>query len=88
MAAPSAAHGTLVYRQAPSEEFACALCLEAVAEEPSSLRACDHVFCRACLLRALRSSRRCPTCRVALEDTPIRCLGVQQEIARLPAACA
>ena len=44
----------------PSLQLACVLCLEAVAEQPAPLKNCDHVICRACLLTALGTSRRCP----------------------------
>ena len=53
------------------------LCLEAVAEQPSSLGGCDHVFCRGCLLRAMGADRRCPTCRTPAPEargTPVEAL--------------
>ena len=68
--AESAALGRHFYVSKPSEEFLCPLCLEAVAEQPVTLRACGHIFCRGCLLPALAADRRCPTCRAAAGGAP------------------
>ena len=58
------------YERPPSAQLECAICLAAVVEAPSSLVAesCDHVFCHACLVGAMRADRRCPMCRVAAGD--------------------
>ena len=68
--AESAARGRHFYVSKPSEELLCPLCLEAVAEQPVTLRACGHIFCRGCLLPALAADRRCPTCRAAAGGAP------------------
>jgi hypothetical protein len=55
-----------------------------------------HIFCGedgGCLSKlrasalAQRRERRCPVCRTALPDAPIRCLAVEHTIALLPATC-
>eukprot|EP01047_Picozoa_sp_COSAG01_P034314 COSAG01_NODE_2571_length_7440_cov_27.241384_7_plen_528_part_01 len=63
----SVEHGPLCYVDPPHVELECALCLEAVPNDPARLanNACDHVFCKACLLKALRRTRQCPICRTA-----------------------
>ena len=88
----SSEHGVLVYARRPNRELECAVCLEAVPNEPSMLRnlACDHFSCKTCLLAALRRNRMCPQCRkpADLPDNPGAAVEDLIMLARLPAAMA
>jgi len=63
----------------------CAICLHLPAGRVDQC-ANGHAFCAACLARC----RTCPTCRIRLPATPIRCLVAERWIAaaRGPARCA
>lgn len=41
--------------------FTCAICLDPLMEETSTL--CGHIFCKECIVTAIRVQRKCPTCR-------------------------
>ena len=44
------------------DEKKCSVCLDAF-EDPV-VTACDHVFCRACILKSLhQAGKTCPICR-------------------------
>ena len=63
-----------MYADTPAPELECALCLEPVPEQPHCLKnnACDHFFCKKCLLLALERRKTCPVCRkpTTLPDRP------------------
>mmetsp|Transcript_56834 Transcript_56834/g.113048 ORF Transcript_56834/g.113048 Transcript_56834/m.113048 type:complete len:379 (+) Transcript_56834:60-1196(+) len=50
-----------------SETLRCAICTE-IYDDPvfSGGRPCQHVFCRACIEKALQKRARCPSCRAPL----------------------
>ena len=52
----------------------CPVCLENLLKLPPGqttlATACGHLFCSACLPRALSSSASCPTCRANLRGKP------------------
>ena len=48
--------------EAKCEDCVCGVCL-GVMQKPASGCREGHSFCRACLTKALRKQRRCPTCR-------------------------
>ncbi|CAE7157287.1 rhp18, partial [Symbiodinium pilosum] len=50
--------------QAVSKALRCVICAEVFVKPVSSI--CQHVFCRACIERALQQHARCPTCRSPL----------------------
>lgn len=42
----------------------CAICMDTMKEETTTI--CGHVFCKACIISAIRVQKRCPTCREKL----------------------
>jgi hypothetical protein len=73
-----------------TKHLECCICLDAA---PNNVYQCrnGHLLCSGCLdelrTRAVGQPPKCPTCRVGLPEEPIRCLGVEQSIALLPAIC-
>lgn len=57
--------GTEVFVSEPSCSLLCPICM-GVLKGASTVRACQHVFCRDCVLQALRRKRECPACRTKL----------------------
>ncbi|KAH8295002.1 hypothetical protein KR018_005223 [Drosophila ironensis] len=48
------------------DPYSCPVCLEGVRNrEPVSTK-CGHVFCRACIDTAIRTTRKCPMCQKRL----------------------
>lgn len=43
----------------------CAVCLDSFTQP--SCGPCGHVFCRACLLATIKATKKCPTCRKAIQ---------------------
>ncbi|MCL7030695.1 hypothetical protein MKW94_002365 [Papaver nudicaule] len=39
----------------------CTICMDTMKEETSTL--CGHVFCKTCIVNAIRVQNRCPACR-------------------------
>lgn len=39
----------------------CTICMDTMKEETSTL--CGHIFCKACIVNAIRVQNRCPACR-------------------------
>ena len=58
------------YLQPPSEALDCPIC-RATLLDPVIALDCQHVFCRACLSRALLDSRTCPIDRSPIEQSRI-----------------
>ena len=75
---------------AAAEDLECPLCMELPDAE---VHQCvnNHFFCGDCLSTHQRSghaaSNKCPTCRVALGDEPVRNRGVEARIGLLPGQC-
>ena len=78
-------------RPADDSIFDCTICLSLPASTVVQCRN-GHLFCSDCLETHCSSGSsnrsRCPTCRVALGGTPIRCLSAEHAIAAMPSACA
>ncbi|KNA23986.1 hypothetical protein SOVF_020040 isoform B [Spinacia oleracea] len=53
----------------PEPTFSCPVCISPLVEEVTTK--CGHIFCRACIKKAISSQGKCPTCRrkVTLKDT-------------------
>lgn len=66
------------------DELTCPICLD-IPEAVVVQCIRGHIFCERCLKNV--PQRRCPTCRVALPDEPIRSLDAERDIAALPAQC-
>ncbi|URE27742.1 Zinc finger, C3HC4 type (RING finger) [Musa troglodytarum] len=47
----------------------CAICMDTMKEETTTT--CGHVFCKACIISAIRVQKRCPTCREKLSQSNI-----------------
>ena len=60
-------HVDMFYDSKPSEALRCAVCLEVALEQPvgcpGAAARCGAIFSRDCLVDALATNRRCPTCR-------------------------
>eukprot|EP00850_Spirogloea_muscicola_P024993 SM001924S05197 [mRNA] locus=s1924:798:1771:- [translate_table: standard] len=58
-------------RPSPSRELSltCAVCMDTMKEESSTV--CGHIFCKACILDAIRAQHRCPTCRRRLAPNQV-----------------
>ena len=56
----------------------CAICLEQTSLEPDAahrtafLGSCGHCFCHTCIVRALQTRPRCPTCRAPADVGELR----------------
>ena len=75
-------------RPADDSPYECAICLSLPDDE---VHQCSngHFFCADCLgtHRATANGGRCPTCRTALPDSPIRCRAAELGIGQLPTIC-
>lgn len=71
-------------RVEPRTPWDCAICLATPEEEVHQCHR-GHYYCAGCL--AGLPQRRCPLCRVALPEDPIRSLAAEQAIAALPSRC-
>ncbi|XP_041974524.1 uncharacterized protein LOC121729898 [Aricia agestis] len=45
----------------------CPICLDNLRSTECASTLCGHIFCMDCIKRALRSSRKCPTCRKTIK---------------------
>ncbi|KAL4523165.1 hypothetical protein Ndes2526B_g07970 [Nannochloris sp. 'desiccata'] len=48
----------------------CGICLEAMGgntDRPMMAGSCGHVYCNSCLLAAVKTTKKCPTCRKTLQ---------------------
>ena len=54
-----------------SAALRCPICLD-VAEQPTTLSACGHLFCKPCIKEALHWKRECPVCRTAATHRMMR----------------
>ncbi|KAK9226537.1 hypothetical protein WN943_011585 [Citrus x changshan-huyou] len=50
--------------------FTCGICLDTMKEESSTK--CGHVFCKSCIVDAIRLQGKCPTCRTRMSVRSIR----------------
>lgn len=51
--------------EAPRElKLTCAICMDTMEEETSTI--CGHIFCRKCIMEAIKMQKKCPTCRKRL----------------------
>ncbi|KAL9239133.1 hypothetical protein vseg_013482 [Gypsophila vaccaria] len=53
----------------PEPVFTCPVCMSPLEEEMTTK--CGHIFCKACIKKAISVQGKCPTCRrkVAMKDT-------------------
>jgi hypothetical protein len=61
------------YVPAPVRKLAlneCAICVDTMSG-PASTK-CGHLFCKLCIMQALRVSKKCPICRKACSPKDIR----------------
>jgi late competence protein required for DNA uptake (superfamily II DNA/RNA helicase) len=42
----------------------CAICMDTMQEETSTI--CGHLFCQSCIQGAIKTQKKCPTCRKKL----------------------
>lgn len=47
----------------------CAICMDTMEEETSTI--CGHIFCRKCIVEAMKMQKKCPTCRKRLANSQI-----------------
>ena len=47
----------------PVEETTCAICLDALTDCNKTITACGHQYHTNCLMRCMRTTDKCPTCR-------------------------
>jgi hypothetical protein len=78
-------------RRAPETSiYDCGICLSLPDDAVHQCRS-GHLFCAPCLATHYASgsanSKKCPTCRVALHATPIRCLSAEHAIAEMSTVC-
>lgn len=50
-------------------KLTCMICMDSMKEETSTV--CGHIFCRACILGAIKAQKKCPTCRRKLTNSNI-----------------
>lgn len=48
----------------------CSLCLD-IIDDPVAPRECGHPGCRSCLMEAVKRTKKCPVCRVAISPDSI-----------------
>ena len=77
-------------RAAETSIYDCGICLGVPDDAVHQCRS-GHLFCAPCLASHYSSrsanSKKCPTCRVALQAAPIRCLSAEQAIAAMHTVC-
>lgn len=56
------------------KDYKCVVCLDNVTDATATF--CGHIFCEACILHAIESNHRCPTCRCKLSAKEIHPLFV------------
>ncbi|KAJ3656284.1 hypothetical protein Zmor_015371 [Zophobas morio] len=49
----------------------CPICFETLANRPASVTVCGHIFCKPCIMQAAQISKKCPTCRKAINSKKI-----------------
>ncbi|XP_040289439.1 E3 ubiquitin-protein ligase RNF138 [Bufo bufo] len=73
------------------EDFSCSICRD-IFQTPVRTQNCQHVFCRKCLLMAIKASgAHCPLCRGALcrweRSAPIRASDIEMKMRILSLDC-
>lgn len=56
------------------KDYKCVVCLDGVTDATATF--CGHIFCEGCILHAIESNHRCPTCRCKLSEKEIHPLFV------------
>lgn len=56
------------------KDYKCVVCLDSVVDATATF--CGHIFCEGCILNAIESNHRCPTCRCKLSAKEIHPLFV------------
>lgn len=49
-----------------NSDYLCPVCLDLISE--AHMTKCGHTFCRACLVRSIESSKRCPKCNFGVDS--------------------
>ncbi|XP_066434952.1 E3 ubiquitin-protein ligase RNF138 [Eleutherodactylus coqui] len=84
--------GSSVLSEDPDpEDFTCPVCQE-IFQTPVRTHNCQHVFCRKCLLLAIKASgAHCPLCRAALcrweRSAPTRAAGIEMKMRIVSQSC-
>lgn len=50
-------------------QLTCAICMDTMKEETSTV--CGHIFCKPCILGAIKTQKKCPSCRRKLTNSNI-----------------
>lgn len=53
-----------VQEKEEENKLKCAICMDTMKEETSTI--CGHLFCQSCIQGAIKSQKKCPTCRKKL----------------------
>lgn len=59
-----ATHPPIIEQEKPEMKelvFSCPICMNSLDEACSTI--CGHVFCQSCIKQAIKSQKKCPTCR-------------------------
>jgi hypothetical protein len=54
----------------------CVICMDVIGVKNMASTVCGHVFCHECIAEALKTSKKCPTCRKSLRATQVHRLYV------------
>lgn len=52
--------------QTPNIRVSCPICFDSVVGRDPVSTVCGHIFCKACLVNAIKISKKCPMCRRSL----------------------
>lgn len=50
----------------------CSICSDVLDSQDISITPCGHLFCTACIIKAIRKSRVCPSCEAASQLKDLR----------------
>ena len=68
------------------EKYVCPICQEVLFEPVQT--SCGHLYCEQCIKRSRSRSKRCPSCRAALEEEPRRDKFHERDIKNLTVKCS
>jgi hypothetical protein len=71
----------------PDERFTCPLCMD-ILKEPVQCSN-GHMFCKACISKAITVRKQCPTCRCSLTESKLsKSLIIRDMVLDLPVMCS